>query len=206
MSVLPHDLCTAIGGLDVSEARVAAYERSWIHRALGLQRQLDDAVPFLRELVPHTHNSFNSSAYPATLTQLDPNQLYSMRDQLRMDMRGIEMDVHPWSGSGGAVPRQRQGPMALKVHLGCSVDRPFTDGLAELSGWLAEPANPDEVVILYLENTLDGNRATHSMRRRRHRHHPGRLVYRPAAAPGPCAADADDAESRRRSAPAVSAS
>jgi hypothetical protein len=193
----PHDLCTAIGGLDISEARMQAYESSWVHRALTLQRRLDDGAPFLRELVPHTHNSFNSSAYPPTVTQLDPNQLHSMRDQLRMDMRGIEMDIHNWPHidnvrgdindvvlcHGEPVPI---GPVV--VHVGCSLDRPLTDGLSELRGWLMEPANTREVVLLYLENNLDGVPAAHDKAAADIESILGPLVYRPADhGAGPCA-------------------
>jgi hypothetical protein len=168
---VPQDVCTAITGMEVSQARMAAYEQSWVHRALGLQRALDDSAPFLRELVPHTHNSFNSFAYPPTLTQGDSNQLYTMRDQLRMDMRGLEMDVHNWphldhplSPSDDVVLCHGQevtvGPVI--VHLGCSLDRPFTDGLNELRGWLQEPASGNEVVLLYLENNLDNDVTAHN--------------------------------------------
>ena len=55
--------CAVIDGRPVSEARVAAYESSWVHRALSLQRGLDAAAPLFEEQLPHTHNTFNSSAY-----------------------------------------------------------------------------------------------------------------------------------------------
>jgi hypothetical protein len=186
---LRNSLCTAVGGIDVSERRVAEYEQSWTHRALALQRKLDDAAPFLRELLPHTHNSFNSSAYALTFTQTDPNQLYSMRDQLRMDIRAIEMDVHKW-------PHIEHGHLHLNdvvlchgepetigpvvVHVGCSNDRPFTNGLNELRAWLAEPQNGDEVVLLYLENNLDGDAAAHNKAAQDIANVLGPLVYRPA--------------------------
>ncbi len=186
LSWVPQDLCTAIGGLEVSETRVAAYENSWVHRALGLQRGLDDDVPFLRELIPHTHNSFNSSAYPATLTQLDPNQLYSMRDQLRMDIRAIEMDVHTWLDRVVLCHGNEQDVGGTMVHVGCSVDRPLIDGLSELRGWLAEPANIDEIVLLYLENALDGDPVAHEKAAGDIARILGPLVYRPPTA-RPCA-------------------
>jgi hypothetical protein len=191
---LDNDLCTAIGGIDVSEARMRDYEGSWVHRALGLQRALDENVPFLRELVPHTHNSFNSSAYGVTLTQLDPNQLYSMRDQLRMDMRGIEMDVHKWphvSAKGLGLhdvvlchgEPEQLGPITF--HVGCSNDRPFTDGLKEFKAWLVGPGK-GQVVILYLENNLDGDPVAHARAAKDVQQVLGKLVYRPPAG-HPCA-------------------
>ena len=52
-----------------------------------------------------SHNSFNASSYLVplngkpvqyypTLTNQDPNQVYSITDQLRMDIRGLEIDLH----------------------------------------------------------------------------------------------------------------
>ncbi|MBA3653645.1 MAG: hypothetical protein H0W70_05560 [Actinobacteria bacterium] len=189
LQVVAHDVCSAVGGLDVSEQRMADYEGSWVHRALALQRGLDDAAPFLRQLLPHTHNSFNSAAYPVTLTQLDPNQLYSMRDQLRMDIRAIEMDIHKWppvdnplDGPDDVVlchaTRVPVGPAI--VHAGCSVDRPFTRGLVELRTWLTEPQNAGAVVLLYLENALDGDVTAHERAAADIENVLGPLVYRPA--------------------------
>src|SRR4051794_1572206 len=37
--------CRLADGRTVSEAQVAAYRKSWVHRALGLQRQLDARSP-----------------------------------------------------------------------------------------------------------------------------------------------------------------
>src|SRR3954464_7715016 len=83
-----------VDGYDLSEANVEKYESSWVHRALGLQRRLDEHAPLVDELFPHTHNSFNSEAYTPSLSRLDHNQLLSLTDQLRLDMRAIEIDVH----------------------------------------------------------------------------------------------------------------
>jgi hypothetical protein len=183
-----HDVCTRIGGIDVSEARMVDYENSWVHRALTLQRQLDDKAPFLRELFPHTHNSFNSSAYMLTVTQSDPNQLYSMRDQLRMDIRAIEMDLHPQPlVQSPLTPAtdvvlchgQPEAVGPIVIHVGCSWDRPFTDGLLELRGWLSESANTNEVVLLYLENNLDNDPGAHAIAAQDIERILGPLVYRP---------------------------
>ena len=161
------DACATADGRVVSEDKVAAYERSWAHRALGLQRALDDAVPLVETLTPHTHNSFNSSWYSPTVTNQDPNQVYSLRDQLRMDMRAIELDVHPMpSPSGTQVVLCHGEPVPagpVTVHAGCSIDRPLADGLAELRAWLDEPANQREVLVLYLENNLDGDKEAHDL-------------------------------------------
>ena len=169
------DRCGAVDGRTVDEAQVAAYENSWVHRALTLQRGLAVDAPLWEAQFPHTHNSFNSSAYAVptdgsapsyypTLTNQDPNQVYSITDQLRMDIRAIEIDLH-WVPSPYGTPQthgywptmchgdaQQPGDGGPYVHVGCTDDRPMQDGLAELRRWL--DANPDQFVLLYLENQL----------------------------------------------------
>ena len=169
------EYCGVFDGREISEAKVAAYEQSWVHRALTLQRGLDEAAPFWEEQIPHTHNSFNASSYSiptdgslpsyyATLTNQDPNQVYSITDQLRMDIRAIEIDLH-WVPSPYGTPDTHgywptmchgdgEDPTGsgFYVHVGCTDDRPMQDGLAEVARWLK--ANPHEVLLVYLENQL----------------------------------------------------
>src|SRR4051812_33509316 len=169
------EYCGAFDGREVSEARIAAYEDSWVHRALSLQRGLDQAAPFWEELIPHTHNSFNASSYSiptdgsppsyyATLTNQDPNQVYSITDQMRMDIRALEIDLHwvpsPYGSAEthGYWPTMCHGDAedptgsGFYAHVGCTDDRPMQDGLAEVARWLK--AHPHEVLLVYLENQL----------------------------------------------------
>src|SRR3954453_323903 len=169
------EYCGAFDGREVSEAKVAEYEKSWVHRALTLQRGLDEAAPFWEEQLPHTHNSFNASSYSiptdgaapsyyATLTNQDPNQVYSITDQLRMDVRAIEIDLHWVPSPYGSVATHGYWPTmchgdgedptgkGVYAHVGCTDDRPMQDGLAEVKRWLV--AHPHEVVLVYLENQL----------------------------------------------------
>lgn len=187
----PEEVCTLQDGRDLSEAAMVRYEQSWTHRALTLQRDLDARVPLLRALVPHTHNSFNSSAYPPTVSGSDPNQAVSMTDQLRLDMRGIEIDVH-WAPSltadppdGGMAPIMCHGqPVdagAAVVHAGCTVERHLRDGLAELRTWLdgQDDAGTPQLLLLYLENNLDDNLAAHDAAARTIETELGDIVFRP---------------------------
>jgi hypothetical protein len=201
--------CELVDGRRISAARIADYERSWVHRALSLQRDLDRDAPLWRALIPHTHNSFNASAYAiptdgslpsyyATLTNQDPNQVYSLTDQLRMDIRALEIDVH-WVPSPFGTPEthgywptmchgQSEDPAGTgtTVHIGCTYDRPLQDGLAELRRWLV--AHPREVVLVYLENQLfagepvASQRQAHDVTAALLRQQLGGLVYRPPAA------------------------
>jgi len=174
------EACTPIDGRAVSAARVTAYQTSWVHRALTLQRDLDDDVALWDAQINHTHNSFNSSAYQLptdgsppsyypTLTNQDPNQVLTLREQLDVDVRFLELDLHwvpsPYGNAqtGGMWVTLCHGDSGIVngVHIGCTWDRPFQDGLAEIKQWL--DAHPDEFVFLYLENQMGGNAQAHAL-------------------------------------------
>jgi hypothetical protein len=74
------------------------------------------------------------------------------------------------------------------VHVGCTWDRPFQDGLAELKAWLV--AHPDQFILLYLENQLDDqngpNPQAHQIAAQLIAQGLGSLVYQPPAGQ-PCA-------------------
>lgn len=194
----PDDVCIRTDGRDLSEAAMAAYEASWTHRAHALQRDLDAGVPLLRALVPHTHNSFNSTAYMATLSGSDPNQAVSMTDQLRLDMQALEIDLH-WfpsptadPGDGGKAPIMCHGrteqpePLPVPVHVGCTAERHLGDGLAEVRQWLIErdAAGDPRLLMLYLENQLDNDPTAHAAAARTIEAELGeRLITTPAGQP-----------------------
>lgn len=175
-----------VDGYDLSEANVAEYEASWLHRAIGLQRELDRHAPLVDALFPHTHNSFNSEAYTPSLSRTDNNQLLSLTDQLRLDMRAIEIDIHRapsvTEGRVGVVACHAQAGGGTLVHPGCTNEEPLSFYLAELRAWL--DLNPDELVLLYLENKLDGDAAAHDEAAANIAEHLGDLVFTTAS---PCA-------------------
>jgi hypothetical protein len=179
------DLCDTVDGRQINEFLVAAHERSWIAQALALQRSLDDDVALQEELWLHTHNSFNAEAYSPTLANIDPNHVYSLRDQLRMGARAIELDLHwaphpsgdPLNGFNAVVLCHGEGiPIGpLVYHLGCTVDPTLRDGLVEIRQWLDE--NPNEVLLIFLENELDGNPIAHDLAARDLSEVFGDLIY-----------------------------
>ena len=128
---------------------------------------------------PSRDNSYNAAAYRPTLSGSDPNQQYSITDQLRMDIRVLELDVHWWYSAGGRAPVlcHATGP-----HLGCSTDRHLSDGLAEIAAWLFQ--HPDEVLIVRIENHLD-DEAAHAEAVLWIEAVIGRYLYRPPA-DAPC--------------------
>jgi hypothetical protein len=185
-------------GRPTDPAAVDGFEHSWVHRALALQERLSFGQPLLNTLLPHTHNSFNAATEWPTLTTSDPNQRYSMTDQLRLGIRVIELDVHFLPNPAGDPAQGLRAPVLchgettdvgpLRIHVGCSVDRLLSDGLAELRAWLAAPANAHEAIVIYLQNELDGDPAAHAAAVAELERGLGDLVERPTGtAPGHCA-------------------
>lgn len=171
------DPCGYLDGRSITEKSVEEYEASWVHRAMDAQRALDDNVPLAEALWPHTHNSYNSSWYPMRIANSDPNQRYSMSQQLRMDMRILELDVHWHAGQVVLCHGEPVSARVTTVHAGCSADRTLAEGLAEIRGWLG--ANPNEVIGIYLENALDDEPAAYEAAVAALRSELGALVYRP---------------------------
>lgn len=151
-----RDECAELLGTpDASEAAVAAYETSETSRLLDLQRDLGDRLPLQAGLFVGTHNSANSTSERATLSQSDSNQQLSLTDQLRLDVRSLELDAHWWPSltSAGRAPVLCHAQGA-PTHVGCTTERLLATGLAEITAWL--DAHPREVVLLYLEDHLEG--------------------------------------------------
>jgi hypothetical protein len=164
------------------EPAVAAYERSWTHRALAFQQALGDAVRLRDAPWVGTHNSFNSIAEmgPA-LSVLDSNQQLSLVHQLRADVRSLELDLHwfPSARGGGMTPvvcHAQEGA-------GCSVEKPLADTLPPIARWLRE--HPRQVLLLYLENQLRGEEGSDAAAAVVEEQM-GDLLYRPSGAPGAC--------------------
>lgn len=194
---LPAEACAALtDGNVIDPGQVDAFERSWAWRALRLQDRLDDGVPLRETLWPHTHNSSNSTAYPPSLANVDPNQRYSVTDQLRMGIRAVELDLHWTFNPAGTLETGGKAVVLchgrtesvgdLRIHLGCSVDRVLADGLRELRSFLRAPGNEDEVVLLYLENQLEDDPLAHRLAAQAIEAELGDLVIRPPAGE-PCA-------------------
>ncbi len=149
-------LTVATGSAQAASSKpVEEYQQSWIHRALELQYDLGGDAPFRNSHWVGTHNSFNSRAEmgPA-LSAFDSNQKLRLVEQLRIDVRSLELDVH-WffrPRLGGFAPVVCH---ATPQHAGCTTEKTLGPVLDEIGGWLRRPANEDEVLLLYLEDHLD---------------------------------------------------
>jgi hypothetical protein len=179
----PPEACAALDGRDIAAENVDAYKQSWLHRAHALQRGLDQDVPLLQAVIPHTHNAFNSAWYPATVSGSDFNQLYALGHQLDMDMRGIELDVHWFPTAEGMAPimchGQTTGDGDASMSVGCSAERHLREGLREIRAWLDAQSGP-ELILLYLENNLRGLQDAHDAAATTIEQEIGDLVERPA--------------------------
>ena len=156
--------CAAVPLADpVSEAAVAAYEKSDVHRALALQYALGNDVPLRYAPWLGTHNSFNTTARQATVSGLDANQQLSMTDQLRVDMRSLEVDTH-WFRSAEAggefAPVLCHAQGKEQQHFGCTNEPLLAAGLAEIATWVR--AHPGQVLLVYLEDHLETEDPTYT--------------------------------------------
>jgi hypothetical protein len=148
---LDDERCWSGVGRKVVRAAVEAFERSELARTLRFQQRLGDGLPLHRAPWIGTHNSYNSTSELPTVSHTDSNQQLPMVDQLRLGVRSLEVDLHwlPSARAGGAfAPVVCHGQQGA----GCSTERLLGEHLAELVAWLE--ANPDEVLLLYLEDQI----------------------------------------------------
>ena len=130
------------------------FQGSWVDRALDLQYELGGDVGFDNAPVVGTHNSFNSIAEMGpTLSAQDSNQAINLVDQLDINIRSLELDLHRFPSLDGPGYR----PVvchALGGGIGCTVEKTIGPVLDEIVGWLDRPTNADQVLFLYLEDDL----------------------------------------------------
>src|SRR3954469_14963244 len=190
------------GPCAADEPAIASYERSWTHRALAFQESLSRDVPLRDAPWIGTHNSFNSIAEMGpTLSDTDSNQQLTLTDQLREDMRSLELDLH-WLPSPYAAGANAPVVCHGEGNAGCTIERPLAPVLDEVGAFLH--AHRDAVLLLYLEDQLDGADA-HDAAAAAVRESLGSLVYAPPAG-GACAKlplDVTKADVRKRGAQVV---
>jgi len=135
------------------------FNASWAGRSLTAQRLIDLDEPLADTNIVGTHNSFNSSVYTTLTSYPDPDQVHSIFNQLRMGVRSIELDVHWTPKTEGLFdfPDRLLLCHGTPAHVGCSLDdRYFTEGLDEISAWLGTSDSIDQVLVLHIEDHMDG--------------------------------------------------
>jgi hypothetical protein len=178
---VPDSRCVLPLGHEVLSESVSAYQQSWIHRAAVFQYSLGDSVPLLHAQWLGTHNSFNSVNDTPTASHTDSNQQLSLTQQLDIDIRALELDLHfvPSASAGGAktvLVCHGLGPS--QENFGCTNEPPFSQVLPQIAGWLK--AHPGQVILLYLEDEL-GDPAGYAQAVSTLNSVLGSLIYRPSA-------------------------
>jgi len=154
-------MALAVGtSANVMADSIDSFNQSWVGQALDLQRGLDVNAPIIDNNILGTHNTYNSEVYTACdfsvgCRYLDPQQKYSIKDQLRMGARFIELDVHWTTKMEGIFSYPKR---LLLCHGVCSInDKYATEGFDEIKSWLNDSANADEVIILYIEDDSENH-------------------------------------------------
>jgi hypothetical protein len=175
LTQVQRDISNACRYAGECSSDIAAYERSDTHRTLAFQYALAGDLPLRDAPWIGTHNSFNSSTEMGpSVSDSDPNQQLSLVDQLRLDVRSLELDVH-W------FPNRPTVCHAEGDFTGCSIEGPLDAELAKIDGWLGQ--HRDQVLLLYLEDHL-GDAAHHDAGAAMIDSTIGARVYRPE--PGGC--------------------
>lgn len=131
------------------------FRGTWADWALANQRTLaiDEPYSWTMHLVTHNANNNWADGRLGDVFVGDPNQVWSLSDQLDLGSRGLWIDLH-WLAGDVRLCHGLGGPL----HLGCtSDDRPFAYAAREIADWLAR--NPGEIVFLGLERYLEGHDA-----------------------------------------------
>ncbi len=159
---IPDALCVLPLAHKVTQAARDAYLLSWVHQAALFQSALGDPLPLRDAQWLGTHNSFNSLSDSFTLSHADSNQQLSLTQQLDIDVRSIELDLHyiprlELFGASGVTVCHGQG--AEVGDLGCTFEPLFKNVLPKIATWLNAPGRTNEVVMLYLEDALKDPKA-----------------------------------------------
>lgn len=140
----------------ISASPLDQYTASPQHKALIVQQKLAQSLTLGQTSLLTTHNSYNARYYANLFRYWDPNHSLSVAQQLDLGIRALEYDAHhALDASGRKSLKLCHG---TDQHLVCSLyDRSLRDGLLELGTWLRRNANRDELVLLYIEDHLDGH-------------------------------------------------
>ncbi len=151
-------LSLGLGSISMADT-ISDFTNSWTGKSLSAQRALDVYAPMANNNIIGTHNTYNSEAYRSCnfsvgCRYLDPQQKYSIKDQLRMGARFIEIDVHYTTKMEGIFSYPKR---LLMCHGVCSInDKYFTEGLNEVRDWLNSADSTGQVIILYVEDHMSG--------------------------------------------------
>jgi hypothetical protein len=154
---IPDQLCKIPLSYKVTQAATDAYLQSWVHRTAQFQFALGDPLNMVTTQWLGTHNSYNSLTEGFTPSHFDSNQQLSLTQQLDIDMRALELDLHYYKrlkllGQPGVTVCHGLSPQDFNA--GCTAEPLFTKVLPLVANWLNAPGHSNEVILLYLEDQL----------------------------------------------------
>ena len=136
-------------------SRKSASIPAWIPNTLKFQRSLTSNLNINKTSSIGAHNTQAPIKTAGSILLLkgniQPNQMFSITDLLNMGIRRLSIDVHNFN-------RAIRVCHATPGHIGCSPRaRYWAAWLEELKLWMHDPKNRNEVVLVQIENWLDGN-------------------------------------------------
>lgn len=152
---VPDNLCQVPLAHKVTQAALVAYQQSWVHRAAQFQYALGDPLPFATAQWIGSHNSFNSLAKQFTPSHADSNQQLAIDQQLDIDARSIELDLHyipQITQLGGRAVTVCHGRPPEQANLGCTTEPLLTKVLPPITDWLN--GHPNDVLLVLIEDQL----------------------------------------------------
>lgn len=147
-----------IGSASGQESTPRAEGPEWARQALALQYELSSDVGYRDAPWVGTHNSFNSPAEVGdTLSAGDSNQQITIVEQLELEVRSIELDLHWFTrpGSSGKAVVVCHARGASEGHAGCTNEPTLDQVLDPIVAWLRDPANGEQVVNVHLQDELE---------------------------------------------------
>lgn len=142
------------GGGSPASNPIDDFSNSWTGKTLRLQSQIDRHSAISTNNILGSHNSYNSSEYAddGYPRYLDPQQKHTLKEQLRLGARFLELDVH-WTINSSNWRYHLVLCHGQDSHLGCSLNDKFlTQGLQEVREWLQSSESNGQVIILYIED------------------------------------------------------
>ncbi len=133
--------------------KARSVKKGWAYNAIVEQRKIARYEPLNWTAMIGAHNAYNNYADGYVIK---PNQEYSMTDQLNMGARVLMLDVHHICAFKCEIRLSHASINKYGHHVGASSgDRHFGFGIIEIKQWLDK--NPGEVIILDMEEKLEGN-------------------------------------------------
>ena len=107
--------CYSQIGRKVIREEVGEHGASATHRALQFQYDLAGDVPLRNTPWIGTHNSFNTPTEDPSVSHTDSNQQLSLTEQLDVDVRSLELDIHWFPASARSARRRSSATAAART-------------------------------------------------------------------------------------------